>query len=94
MPAPSPSRLQEKRAKLEAELETLRKQERDEEDRRCLIAGRVVLTHALEDRAFGEQLMQILSRAITKQRERKLFGLSSPARARRTRASETADSEG
>ena len=65
------------------ELAALRKQERQEEERRCVIVGRAVLTHALEDRAFGEQLMTILDRAITKKRQRQLFDLPAPSRALR-----------
>ena len=92
MPTNGSTRLEEKRAKLEAELAALRKQERQEEDRRCVIVGRAVLTHALEDRAFGEQLMTILDRAITKKRERQLFDLPAPSRTRRAPTPAAAES--
>jgi HD superfamily phosphodiesterase len=67
--------LRKKRERLEAELQALRAKERDSEERRSAIAGRVVLDHALKDRAFAEQLMRILDTALTKRQERKLFGL-------------------
>lgn len=75
MPKLDADRLRQKREKLEAELEALRSKERSVTDERNAIAGRALLDHALKDRAFAEQLVAVLDRALTKRRERALFGL-------------------
>src|SRR3954453_23916254 len=75
MPKLDAERLRQKREKLEAELEALRSKERSAADERNVIAGRALLDHALRDKAFAEQLVAILDRALTKRRERALFGL-------------------
>ncbi len=76
MPKLSAESIRRKREKLEAELEALRAKERSAADERNAIAGRALLDHALKDRAFAEQLMRLLDRALTKRRERVLFGLT------------------
>ncbi len=76
MPRLDAERLRQKREKLEAELEALRSKERSAADERNAIAGRALLDHALRDKAFAEQLVAILDRALTKRRERALFGLT------------------
>ena len=81
--------LRKKRERLEAELQTLRAKERDSEERRNAIAGRVVLDHALKDHAFAEQLMRIFDAALTKRQERRLFGLPVSAKASEEETAET-----
>ena len=83
MPTDPVERLQARRLKLEAELKALREIVRQEEEKRQAIAGRAVLAHAQDDAAFRAQLAAILDRALTKRRERKLFGLSVAERQRR-----------
>jgi hypothetical protein len=76
MPRLDAERLRQKRERLEAALAALRAQERDSSERKNAIAGRVVLDHALKDRAFAEELTRLLDRALTKRGERRLFALS------------------
>ena len=86
MPKLNAESIRRKREKLEAELEALRSAEKSAADERNAIAGRALLDHALKDQAFAEQLVRILDRALTKRRERTLFGLSTRGGARpRTR---------
>src|SRR3954451_16098198 len=80
MPKLDAERLRQKREKLEAELEALRAKERSAADERNAIAGRALLDHALKDKTFAEELVRILDRALTKRRERALFGLSTSKR--------------
>lgn len=84
MPTNAFTRLQQKRAKLETELNALRSLEEEEEKRKALIVGRAVLAHAAADPAFHEQLARILANAISRKRERKLFDLPAPARPQRS----------
>ncbi len=90
MPAVNTDRLRKRREKLEAELTALREAERAEEERRHAIAGRIVLEHAERDERFRAELTALLDRALTKKRERKLFGLPVSSRTRRTKAAEPA----
>src|SRR3954451_18676174 len=80
MPKLDAERLRQKREKLEAELEALRAKERGAADERNAIAGRALLDHALKDQTFAEELVRILDHALTKRRERALFGLSTSKR--------------
>ncbi len=90
MPAARTGRLRERREKLEAELTALREAEREEDERRHAIAGRVALEHAQRDERFRDELRALLDRALTKKRERKLFELPVSSRARRTAPAEPA----
>ncbi len=83
MAAVRTDRLRERRERLEAELTALREAERAEEERRHTIAGRIVLEHAERDERFRDELTALLDRALTKKRERKLFGLPVSLRTRR-----------
>lgn len=76
------ARLLARKAKIEEQLAQLakaeaRKREQDQQ-RRSVLAGRIVLDHATRDEAFGRMLMGILDQAITAPRDRALFGLASP----------------
>lgn len=83
MPNHAFTRLQQKRARLESELSALRALEEEEEQRKALIVGRAVLAHAAADPTFREMLDSILSRALSRKRERKLFDLPAPSRPQR-----------
>jgi hypothetical protein len=89
MPKLDGEALRRKREKLEAELETLRFLEREGEDRKNAIAGRIVLAHAQKDTAFAETLSRLFDGALRKSRERALFDL--PVAAKGTRASRASD---
>jgi hypothetical protein len=77
------AKLLEKRAQLEARIETekarQRQQARKEDTRRKIIAGALALEHAEQDPAFGETLRRLLMRYVERPADRALFGLPANA---------------
>ena len=75
------ARLLAKKARIEEQLAQLAKAEarKREEDqkRRTMLAGRIVLDHATKDEEFGRVLMGILDQTITAPRDRALFAFGS-----------------
>ncbi len=90
MAAVRTGRLRERRERLEAQLTALREAEREEEERRHAIVGRIALEHAERDERFRDELTALLDRALTKKRERRLFDLPVSSRSRRRGAAEPA----
>ena len=86
------ARLLARKARIEEQLAQLAKAEamkrEQDQKRRTLLAGRIVLDHATKDDAFGRVLMDILDRAITAPRDRALFAFGSE------RAGETEEGRG
>ena len=66
---------QTEKARLLARLKEIEKAEKEEAERRQIIAGRVALAAMDEGGPLGDELRALLDRKVTKKRERALLGL-------------------
>lgn len=84
----SPTRREQllrRKSQIDAQLKALdareRKQQRQEDTRRKILAGAVVLEKAAADPAFSASLMALLDGSLTRPQDRLLFGLQEPVSA-------------
>lgn len=96
MPAIRREKLLERKAQVEAQLKALdareRKRQRQEDTRRKILAGAVVLEKAAANPDFSAVLLALLDSNLTRPQDRLLFGLQEHASAPET--SEGREGEG